>query len=198
VSNSGNSANTNVMSANVQVDPTISAKNRSANVVVSHNDNDNDNDNDNRNDADADADALAANGNLNVNAGVNDVDNANTDRNANTGTNTGSNSNTGSNNGTNTNNGTQSSTNTNTGSPEPPTPPPFEASRLLCEAYQGTFTFVGEGLFFWTCNGLPDIGAARQERFEDLQRRCIFDGGARLVWQNSPNFPEDDTCQPFL
>jgi hypothetical protein len=71
VSNSGNSANVNVVSADVQVNPDISAKNESTDVVVSQSENDNDNDND------ADADAHAGNGNLNLNVGVNESANTN-------------------------------------------------------------------------------------------------------------------------
>jgi hypothetical protein len=91
VHNSGNSANTNVTSADVQVNPDVRARNESTNVVTSSNENDNDNDN--RNDADADAVAAALNANVNANVGVNSVENSNQDSNTNSATNTGTNTN---------------------------------------------------------------------------------------------------------
>jgi hypothetical protein len=173
VNNSGNSANTNVISANVQVDPKLSARNDSANVVVSDNENVSANQNDNDNDADADADAGAGNANLNVNAGVNELTNTNSDGNSNTSSNTGSNTNSGSNTGVNANN------------------PP--SSQALCASFGGTFTFVGSPAVVWTCNGLPGLPPPESNaRFETMFSACIADGGAGL--ESNSAIPEDLTC----
>jgi hypothetical protein len=185
VNNSGNSANTNVTSANIQVNPEIRARNESTNVVVSHNENEsrNENDNDNRNDADADADARARNVNGNLSVGVNAVENANANSNTNSPTSTDSNTNTSSNTSTNTN----ASTNNNP-------PVPFAASRATCESYGGVFA-VGTGSTRWTCTNLATLsGAAFDERFEDLASACRADGGS-LIQIGSPP-PQNATCGP--
>jgi hypothetical protein len=163
----------------VQVNPEISAKNESTNVVVSENDNDNrnDSDNDNRNDADADADAHAGNGNLNLSVGVNDSENGNENGNTNSPVNTDTNSNSTSN----------SATNNNVN--ENRNPDPFGASRALCESYGGTFTVVNSGDVLWTCTELPVL---EEEPFIARQK-ALAESCARPFSQSFPP-PQDATC----
>jgi hypothetical protein len=181
VNHSGNSANTNVTSGNVQVNPEIRSTNKSANVAVSSNDNDNDNDN--RNDADADAGAAAVNLNGNVNVGVNDVDNSNTDRNSNTSSNTGTNTNSGSNTGSNTNSGSQG-------------PPPL-SGQALCESYGGTFSAVNGPDVVWVCDDLPTLeDGPFDARNTALFDACLADGGTTTSLAFDP--PQAVSCLTFI
>jgi hypothetical protein len=183
VSKTGNSANTNVTSANIQVNPDIRVRNESANVVASHNDNvdANVNGNDNHNRADADADARAANGNLNLNVGVNESANANAVGNTNTPSNSNSSTNTGSNTSTN-----------NNGNANNNPPVPFANSRATCESYGGTFV-VGPGDPIWTCTNLATLDDGPfSDRSDVLAAACTADGGSLVQFNNPP--PQDAIC----
>ncbi|HXY91835.1 MAG TPA: hypothetical protein VEP49_05120, partial [Acidimicrobiia bacterium] len=59
-------------------------------------------------------------------------------------------------------------------------PPPFGLA--TCEAYGGTFTFVGTGTTIWTCTGLALLDhAAAEVRSDDLLDSCAADGGGSIV-----------------